>query len=71
MVTLREALESGRLPEFIAQAEADGIGPGDKAEFARPRGGRGHPFDYSAPTSRSNIAFSRSRWFARKVNSLR
>ena len=33
MLTLSEALENGQLQEFIAQAEAQGIGPADKAQF--------------------------------------
>lgn len=33
MLTLSEALESGRLQEFIAQAEAEKIGPADRAQF--------------------------------------
>ncbi len=33
MVSLAEALKTGRLPEFIAQEEARGIGPIDRAEF--------------------------------------
>lgn len=32
-LTLAEALEQGRLEEFAAQAEADGIGPINRAEF--------------------------------------
>lgn len=32
-LSLAEALASGRLEDFIAQAEADGIGPADRAEF--------------------------------------
>ena len=30
---LSEALSKGRLDEFIAQAEADGIGPADRTMF--------------------------------------
>ncbi len=33
MLTLSDALESGRLQEFIAQTEAQGIGPADRAQF--------------------------------------
>ena len=33
MLTLSEALESGQLQEFIAQAEAHGIGPADRSQF--------------------------------------
>ena len=29
MLTLREAIQAGRLEEFITQAETDGIGPAD------------------------------------------
>lgn len=32
-MTLAEALATGRLEEFAAQAEADGIGPADLAQF--------------------------------------
>jgi hypothetical protein len=32
-MTLSEAVSGGRLPEFIAQEEARGIGPIDRAEF--------------------------------------
>jgi hypothetical protein len=32
-ITLSEAILGGRLPEFIAQEEARGIGPIDRAEF--------------------------------------
>jgi hypothetical protein len=33
MLTLSEAIKSGRLQEFIAQEEARGVGPIDRAEF--------------------------------------
>jgi len=33
MLTLSKALETGRLSEFAAQAEAQGIGPADRAQF--------------------------------------
>lgn len=33
MLSLREAIESGRLQEFIAQEEARGVGPISEAEF--------------------------------------
>lgn len=33
MLSLREALENGRLQEFIAQEEACGAGPISEAEF--------------------------------------
>lgn len=33
MLTLAEAIEQDRLPEFAAQAEAQGIGPADRAQF--------------------------------------
>lgn len=32
-LTLADALASGRLDSFIAQAEAEGIGPADGAQF--------------------------------------
>lgn len=32
-ITLAEAIESDRLDEFAAQAEADGIGPADRSQF--------------------------------------
>jgi hypothetical protein len=32
-LTLSRALAEGRLPDFIAQAEAEGIGPADRAQF--------------------------------------
>ena len=32
-ITLREALESGRLSDFAAQEEARGVGHIDRAEF--------------------------------------
>jgi len=34
-LTLNRALKEGRLPEFVEQAEADGVGPGNKADFDR------------------------------------
>lgn len=33
MLSLREAMESGRLQEFIAQEEARGVGPINEGEF--------------------------------------
>jgi hypothetical protein len=33
MLTLSEALETGRLQEFIDQAEAAGVGPADRSMF--------------------------------------
>ena len=33
MLSLREAVESGRLQEFIAQEEARGVDPTSEAEF--------------------------------------
>jgi hypothetical protein len=33
MLTLAEALTSGRLSDFVAQAEAENIGPADRAQF--------------------------------------
>jgi hypothetical protein len=33
MVTLSKALKSGRLPEFIAQEEARGVGPASRKEL--------------------------------------
>lgn len=33
MLTLSEAVKSGRLQDFIAQEEARGVGPIDRAEF--------------------------------------
>ncbi len=35
MISLREARETGRLDEFIAQEEKRGIGPANKADFDR------------------------------------
>jgi len=35
MLTLKQALEDGRLAEFAAQEEARGIGPIDRAELDR------------------------------------
>ena len=32
---LSKALEEGRLEEFIQQAEANGIGPADRAQFEK------------------------------------
>ena len=32
-LSLTEAIETGRLQEFIAQREAEGLGPISKAEF--------------------------------------
>lgn len=34
-LTLRKALAQGRLPEFIAQQEAAGVGPADRPAFDR------------------------------------
>lgn len=33
MLTLQEAIDTGRLEDFISQAEAEGIGPADRSEF--------------------------------------
>ena len=33
MITLAEALAEGRLQDFAAQAEAQGIGPADRSQF--------------------------------------
>lgn len=33
MITLADALAWGRLDEFIEQAEAEGVGPADRAQF--------------------------------------
>lgn len=35
MISLKEALEGGILDEFIAQEEARGVGPADKADLDR------------------------------------
>ena len=35
MLTLSDALLNGRLDEFAAQAEAEGIGPADRAQFEK------------------------------------
>jgi hypothetical protein len=32
-LSLADALAAGRLPEFAAQAEAQGIGPADRSQF--------------------------------------
>lgn len=32
-LTLAEALREGRLEQFAEQAEADGVGPADRAQF--------------------------------------
>lgn len=32
-LTLSDALSSGRLDQFVEQAEAEGIGPADRAQF--------------------------------------
>lgn len=32
-LTLAKALEEGRLEDFAAQAESEGIGPADRAQF--------------------------------------
>lgn len=32
-ISLSDALASSRLDDFIAQAEADGVGPADRAQF--------------------------------------
>lgn len=33
MITLATAIAENRLPEFIAQAEAEGVGPADRSQF--------------------------------------
>ena len=33
LLTLTEAIEQDRLPEFAAQAEAQGVGPADRSQF--------------------------------------
>ena len=35
MLSLSEAIKLGRLEEFIAQAERDGVGPANEADFDR------------------------------------
>ena len=35
MLTLAQALSEGRLDEFVAQAEAEGVGPADSNQFER------------------------------------
>ena len=47
MVTLAEAIKSGRLQEFAAQEEARGIGPIDRAEFENAIGAVVEPPRYS------------------------
>ena len=32
-LTLSDALKSGRLADFAAQAEAEGVGPADRSQF--------------------------------------
>lgn len=32
-LSLAQALSEGRLDDFVAQAEADGVGPADRAQF--------------------------------------
>lgn len=32
-LSLSQALSEGRLEEFVAQAEAEGVGPADRAQF--------------------------------------
>lgn len=32
-LTLSEALATDRLPDFIAQAESEGVGPADRSQF--------------------------------------
>lgn len=32
-LTLAEAIEQGRLQDFVSQAEADGVGPADQGDF--------------------------------------
>ena len=34
-LTLSQALDEGRLAEFVAKAEAEGIGPADRAQFEK------------------------------------
>ena len=34
-ISLSDALASGRLDEFVAQAESAGIGPADRAQFEK------------------------------------
>jgi hypothetical protein len=35
MITLQQALTQGKLDEFVAQAEADSVGPADRAQFEK------------------------------------
>jgi hypothetical protein len=55
-ITLREALESGRLPEFAAQEEARGVGPIDRAAFGHLLGKA-----IKAPQSKDQTSHSPSR----------
>lgn len=34
-LTLSDALNHGRLHDFVAQAEAEGVGPADRAQFEK------------------------------------
>lgn len=66
MLSLAEALKTGRLQEFIAQEEARGIGPIERAAF-----GSLLEKGVKAPQSKDQTSRSPSRWFDRKANSPR
>ena len=55
MLTLSKAKESGRLQEFIAQEEARGVGPINRAEFESLIGGA-----VKAPRSKRRTSHSSS-----------
>ena len=56
MLTLADAMKSGRLQDFIAQEEARGIGPIDRADFEAARAKL-----VKAPRSKDRTSSSASR----------
>lgn len=55
MLSLSEALAKGRLDDFIAQAEAEGVGPADRTQFEAMVGG------VTAPQPAGQTSRSRAR----------
>lgn len=65
-LALSQALRDGRLDDFAAQAEADGVGHADRAQFDRL------VRRITAPQQEDQTSHSRGGGFeARKVNSSR
>lgn len=60
-LTLRQALDEDRLPEFVVQQEAAGLPPADRKAFEAVVGDAVQ----TCASSASNIRFPSARWFER------